>query len=170
MISVSLDWSSLLEPITLPLNERFFLINLRESSKCNICDDDMVEDLHHFLFECKTLRCIRQELFTELETVIKSFYLDSTFSELPPFQKLQFLIGDFCFSFSTELGLLLDKFSKKNYYVKYFISLIVYVIFIFYLKSSANKIMWYIVYNIISTKESLKIPKGYIRIHKSKNS
>jgi hypothetical protein len=29
--------------------------------------------------------------------------------------------------------------------------------------------MWYIVYNIISTKESLKIPKGYIRIRKSKN-
>ena len=44
----------------LPLNERFFKINLRESSKCNICDDDIVEDLHHFLFECKTLRGIRQ--------------------------------------------------------------------------------------------------------------
>ena len=44
----------------LPLNERFFKIYLRESSKCNICDDDIVEDLHHFLFECKTLRGIRQ--------------------------------------------------------------------------------------------------------------
>jgi len=73
----------------------------------------MVKDLHHFLFECKSLRCIRQELFEEIETVIKSFYPDPTFSELPPFQKLQFLIGDFCFSFSTELGFLLDKFSKK---------------------------------------------------------
>ena len=40
-------------------------INLRESSKCNICDDDIVEDLHHFIFECKTLRGIRQELFEE---------------------------------------------------------------------------------------------------------
>ena len=29
-------------------------INLRESFKCNICNDDIVEDLHHFLFECKT--------------------------------------------------------------------------------------------------------------------
>jgi predicted DNA-binding antitoxin AbrB/MazE fold protein len=43
-------------------------INLRESSKCNICDDDMVEDLHHFLFECKTLNGTRQELFEEMET------------------------------------------------------------------------------------------------------
>ena len=34
----------------LPLNERLFKINLRESSKCNICDDDIVEDLYHFLF------------------------------------------------------------------------------------------------------------------------
>jgi hypothetical protein len=33
---------------------------------------DRVEDLHHFLFECKTLRGIRQELFEEIETVIKS--------------------------------------------------------------------------------------------------
>jgi hypothetical protein len=64
----------------------------------------MVEDLHHFLFECKTLRAIRQELFGEMETVIKSFYPDLAFSELPPFQKLQFLIGDFCLSFSSELN------------------------------------------------------------------
>ena len=70
----------------------------------------MVEDLHHFLFECKTLR-IRQELFEEIETGIKSLYLDLAFSELPPFQKLQFLMGDFCFSFNTELGFLLDQFS-----------------------------------------------------------
>ena len=32
--------------------------NIRESSKCNICDDDMNEDLHDFLFECKTLNGI----------------------------------------------------------------------------------------------------------------
>ena len=49
-----------------------WIINLRESFKCNICDDDIiVEDLHHYLFECKTLRGIRQELFGEIETVIK---------------------------------------------------------------------------------------------------
>ena len=75
----------------------FFKINLRESSKCNICDDDIVEDLHHFLFECKTVRGIRQELFEEIETVIKSFYPDLAF----------FL------SFNTELGFSLDQFSKK---------------------------------------------------------
>ena len=33
----------------LPLNERLFKINLRESSKCDICDDDIVEDLHQYL-------------------------------------------------------------------------------------------------------------------------
>ena len=38
----------------LPLNERLSKINLHENSKYNICDDDIVEDLHHFLFECKT--------------------------------------------------------------------------------------------------------------------
>ena len=38
----------------MPLNESLFNINLRESYKCNICDDDMIEDMHHFLFECKT--------------------------------------------------------------------------------------------------------------------
>ena len=54
----------------LPLNERLSKINLRESSKCNICDDDIVEDLHHFLFKCKTVRGIRQELFEEIGTVI----------------------------------------------------------------------------------------------------
>jgi hypothetical protein len=98
----------------LPLNERLFKINLRESSKCNICDDDIVEDLHHFLFECKTVRGIRQELFEEIETIIKSCYPDLAFSELPPFQKLQFLIRDFCLSFNTELGFSLDQFSKKK--------------------------------------------------------
>jgi len=102
----------------MPLNERLSKINLRESSKCNICDDDIVEDLHHFLFECKTLSCISQELFEEKETVIISFYPDLAFSELPFFQKLQFLIGDFCLSFNTDLGFLLHLFSKKNYYVK----------------------------------------------------
>ena len=101
LCSINYFWASLLN----------FLANLRESSKCNICDDDIVEDLHHFLYECKTLRGIRQELFEEIETVIKSFYF--AFSELPPFQKLQFLIGDFCLSFNTELGFLLDQFSKK---------------------------------------------------------
>jgi hypothetical protein len=62
-----------------PLNEHLFKINLRERSKCSICDDEMVEDMHHFFFECKTLRCIRQELFDEIETVIKSFYPDLVF-------------------------------------------------------------------------------------------
>jgi hypothetical protein len=72
------------------------------------CDDDIVEDLHHFLFECKALRCIRQELFEKTETVIKLFHPDLAFSELPPFQKLQFLIRDFYLSFNTELGFFLD--------------------------------------------------------------
>jgi hypothetical protein len=94
-------------------NELIHSKNQHILSKCNICDDDIVEDLHHFLFECKTLRGIRQELFEEIETVIKSFYPDLAFSELPPFQKLQFLIGDFCLSFNTELGFSLDQFSKK---------------------------------------------------------
>ena len=69
--------------------------------------------MHHFLFECQTLSGIRKELFEEMETVIQSFYPDLAFSELPPFQKLQFLIGDLCLSFNSELGLLLDQFSKK---------------------------------------------------------
>ena len=68
---------------------------------------------HHFLFECKTLSGIRKELFEEMETVIQSFYPDLASSELPPFQKLQFLIGDLCLSFNSELGLLLDQFRKK---------------------------------------------------------
>jgi hypothetical protein len=50
---------------------------------------------------------IRQELFEEIETVIKSFYPDLAFSELPSFQKLQFL-------FNSELDFLLDQFSKKT--------------------------------------------------------
>ena len=103
LCSINEFWASRLKFLArtnyLPLNERLFKINLCESSKCNICDDDIVEDLHHFLFECKILRSIRQELFEEIETVIKSFYLDLVFSELPPFQKLQFLIEDFCLSF-----------------------------------------------------------------------
>jgi hypothetical protein len=97
LCSINDFWDSRLKFLArnnyLPLNERLFKINLRESSKCNICDDDIVEDLHHFLFECKTLRGIRQELFEEIETVIKSFYPDLAFSELPPFQKLQFLMS-----------------------------------------------------------------------------
>jgi peroxiredoxin len=73
----------------------------------------MVEDLHHSLFECKTLRCIRRELVEEIETVVQSFFSDLAFSDLQSFQKLQFLIGDFCFSFNTELGFLLDQLSQK---------------------------------------------------------
>ena len=61
------------------------LISVKVLSVIYICDDDIVEDLHHFLFECKTLRGIRQELFEEIETVIKSFYPDLAFSEIPPF-------------------------------------------------------------------------------------
>jgi hypothetical protein len=58
-------WASLLKFLArinyLPLNERLFKNNIRESCKCSICDDDMVEDLHHFLFECKTLRGIETQ-------------------------------------------------------------------------------------------------------------
>ena len=54
---------------------------------------------------------IRQELFEEIETVIKSFYPDLAFSELPSFQKLRWLC--LSFSFNSELGFLLDQFSKK---------------------------------------------------------
>ena len=57
---------------------------------------------------------IRQELFEEIETVIQSFYPDLAFSELPSFQKLR----DCCLSFKSELGFLLDQFSKKTNYVK----------------------------------------------------
>jgi hypothetical protein len=41
------------------------------------------------------------------------FFSDLAFSDLQPFQKLQFLIGDFCFSFNTELGFLLDQLSQQ---------------------------------------------------------
>ena len=61
------------------------LISVKVLSVIYICDDDIVEDLHHFLFECKTLRGIRQELFEEIETVIQSFYPDLAFSEILPF-------------------------------------------------------------------------------------
>jgi hypothetical protein len=61
----------------------------------------------------QNLRGIRQELFEEIETVIKSFYPNLAFSELLPFQKLQFLIRDFCLSINTEFGFSLDQFSKK---------------------------------------------------------
>ena len=71
---INIFWASRLKFLArtnyLPLNERLFKINLRESSKCNTCDNDIVEDLHHFLFECKTLRGIKQELFEEIETVV----------------------------------------------------------------------------------------------------
>jgi hypothetical protein len=67
LCSINDFWASRLKFLArtnyLLLNERLFKINLRDSSKRNICDDDIVEDLHHFLFECKTLRGIRQELF-----------------------------------------------------------------------------------------------------------
>jgi hypothetical protein len=102
LCSINDFWTSRLKFLArtnyMPLNERLSKINLRESSKCNICDGDIFEDLHHFLSECKTFSCIRQELFEEMETVITSFYPDLAFSELLPFQKLQFLIGDFCLS------------------------------------------------------------------------
>jgi hypothetical protein len=45
--------------------------------------------------------------------LIKSFYPDLAFSELPPFQNLQFLIGDICLGVNSEIGFLLDQFSKK---------------------------------------------------------
>ena len=47
-------WASRLKLLArtnyLPFIERLFKINHLEISKCNISDDDMVEDLHHFLF------------------------------------------------------------------------------------------------------------------------
>jgi hypothetical protein len=46
-------WSSLLEPIVCPWM-KVFLILILGKVMCNICDDDMIEDMHHFLFECKT--------------------------------------------------------------------------------------------------------------------
>jgi hypothetical protein len=46
------------------------LISVKVLSVINTCDNDIVEDLHHFLFECKTLRGIKQELFEEIETVV----------------------------------------------------------------------------------------------------
>ena len=97
LCSINDFWASRLKFLArtkcMPLNERLSKIYLRESSKCNICNDDIVEDLHHFLFECKTLSCISQELFEEKETVIKSFYPDFAFSELLSFQKLRRLLS-----------------------------------------------------------------------------
>ena len=64
LCSINDFWASRLKFLAktnyLPLNERLFKINLRGRSKWNICDDDIVEDLYHFLFECNTLRGIRQ--------------------------------------------------------------------------------------------------------------
>ena len=44
LCSINDFWASRLKFLArtnyLPLNERLFKINLRESSKCNICDDD----------------------------------------------------------------------------------------------------------------------------------
>jgi hypothetical protein len=65
----------------------------------------------------QNLTWYQTRLFEEIETVIKSLYLDLPFSELPPFQKLHFLIGDFCLSFNIEFGFLLDQFSKKLLHV-----------------------------------------------------
>jgi len=55
--------------------------------------------------------------FLEMETVIQSFYPDLAFSELPPFQKLQFSMETFVLVLTVSLVSCLTS-SVKNYYVK----------------------------------------------------
>jgi hypothetical protein len=63
--------------------------SVNELKRCLITLNDLLRRSVDLMRSAYIPIIIRQELFEEIETVIKSFYPDLAFSELPSFQKLR---------------------------------------------------------------------------------
>ena len=82
-----------------------------DNDLCPICDMTTEESVQHFLLECPAYVSIRGKFLLELDTLLRGCS-DVCFSELPPVDQLQFVIGDVGFLFSEDIGNEIDLLSK----------------------------------------------------------
>ena len=88
-------------------------MNLRESSACETCNEGIDESVEHIMFECQAYEHIRNGHFGEICQHTQSNLPGLDFTELSPFNKLQFLIGDVAYCFNQDSGVFFDRIGKN---------------------------------------------------------
>ena len=72
------------------------------SSLCQICDDYCHEDICHFMFQCKSLECVRYTLWNEVMNSCPSRILREEISSMNIKDRSIFIISGLMNSYSTE--------------------------------------------------------------------
>ena len=98
---------------TIPLKKYLYRMNMSQTDVCDLCNAEVGEDLEHVFFDCPVYDEIRLK-FSSLfnpepyECLVFNF----SFAELLPAAKIQFLIGDIGYLFSSDVGYFYDSLGK----------------------------------------------------------
>ena len=83
-------------------------MNMSQTDVCDLCNAEVGEDLEHVFFDCpSTTKSVWSSLVYSILSLMKASVLFS-FAELLPAAKIQFLIGDIGYLFSSDVGYFYD--------------------------------------------------------------
>ena len=88
-------------------------MNMSQTDVCDLCNAEVGEDLEHVFFDCPVYDEIRlkfSSLFNPEPYEVLGF--NFSFAELLPAAKIQFLIGDIGYLFSSNVGYFVDSLGK----------------------------------------------------------
>jgi hypothetical protein len=99
-------------------------MNMSQSDVCDLCNAEVGEDLEHVFFDCPVYDKIRLKFSSLLSSLFnpepyEGLGLNFSFAELLPAAKIQFLIGDIGYLFSSDVGYCYDSIGKmclKEYF------------------------------------------------------
>jgi hypothetical protein len=83
-------------------------MSLSDNDGCSACPLHSVEDVQHFALECPLYEDIRADIFSQIEYVFFSSHIGVKFEELSSYYKLLFMLGDYGYDISAEMGKELD--------------------------------------------------------------
>ena len=88
-------------------------MNMSQSDACDLCNAEVGEDLEHVFFDCPVYDEIRLK-FSSLfnPEPYEGLGFNFSFAELLPAAKIQFLIGDIGYLFSSDVGYFYDSLGK----------------------------------------------------------
>ena len=83
-------------------------MNMFQTDVCDLCNAEVGEDLEHVFFTVQsTTKSVWSSLVYSILSLMKASVLFS-FAELLPAAKIQFLIGDIGYLFSSDVGYFYD--------------------------------------------------------------
>ena len=87
-----------------------------ETTICQMCSCKSEESVEHFVLECSEyspIPCIRSKYFADINEYLSTNFPDFCFTELPSYEKINILLGEYFYKVDPNVCKHVDTFSKK---------------------------------------------------------